>query len=217
MKDKRLFDMIGERLERHQSELAERQRETDGSMQELMARREAFAAAARRIVEGTLEPAVEQLRRHFDNAVMIEPQVEDDFRTVCRFEHTPRFPATVSLTFSLVPAKDYLSMIARCSLDVFPTLMEYRRSDEISCELENADQEVVLWVQEQILRFVDTYLLLETHPLYQRDNMVTDPVCGMRISFATAGSTLELGGRVFYFCSDVCRDEFQRKVAAAKG
>lgn len=216
MNNRRLFDMIGDRLERHQAEFAEQQKITDGSMQELMARREAFASVATRVVEGALEPAVEQLRRHFDNAVIVARQVEDDFCTVCRFVHTPRFPATVSLAFSLVPGAEYRLLTARYHLDIFPALMEYRREDEMICTLDNADKEVGPWVQEQILQFVDTYLLLETHPLYQKDNLITDPVCGMRISFATAGSTLELSGRVFYFCSDVCRDEFQKKVNASK-
>ena len=37
----------------------------------------------------------------------------------------------------------------------------------------------------------------------------TDPVCGMKVSRTTAAEELEYEGRVYYFCADVCRKEFE--------
>jgi len=210
-RNQRLLDSIRNRIERHQAELTERQKLVDGNMQELVAQRDQFAAVAGRIVESVIDPAIEQLRVYFDNAAVVERQVESDFRTVCKLAHTPRFPATVTLRISLLPGDGYSSIIARYHLDIFPALMEFSRGDEATFPIDSSDEAISLWVEEKILDFVDTYLLLETHPLYQKDNLVTDPICGMRISAATAATTMELGGHVFYFCSEVCKAAFQNK------
>ena len=40
-------------------------------------------------------------------------------------------------------------------------------------------------------------------------HMATDPVCGMEIEEAQAPATTEFEGRLYYFCSESCRDEFE--------
>jgi Cu+-exporting ATPase len=37
---------------------------------------------------------------------------------------------------------------------------------------------------------------------------VTDPVCGMKVTPATAQATAEYGGRTYYFCSVSCKENF---------
>jgi YHS domain-containing protein len=39
--------------------------------------------------------------------------------------------------------------------------------------------------------------------------IVTDPVCGMRIDPDDAAATAEHEGKIFYFCSEACRDRFE--------
>jgi Cu+-exporting ATPase len=39
--------------------------------------------------------------------------------------------------------------------------------------------------------------------------MVTDPVCGMRIDPEDAVATVEHGDETYYFCSEACRDAFE--------
>jgi YHS domain-containing protein len=39
--------------------------------------------------------------------------------------------------------------------------------------------------------------------------VVTDPVCGMRIDPDDAAATAEHDGKVYYFCSETCRDLFE--------
>ena len=36
----------------------------------------------------------------------------------------------------------------------------------------------------------------------------TDPVCGMSVRVADAVAATENGGRMYFFCSRVCKDEF---------
>jgi Cu+-exporting ATPase len=63
-------------------------------------------------------------------------------------------------------------------------------------------------VEDKIVGFVATYLHLETAQQYQTENTATDPVCGMQVSKARPGATLEHAGRTFYFCIDECRAKF---------
>jgi YHS domain-containing protein len=37
-----------------------------------------------------------------------------------------------------------------------------------------------------------------------------DPVCGMDVDPATAAATREHRGQTYYFCSAICRDDFDR-------
>ena len=42
-----------------------------------------------------------------------------------------------------------------------------------------------------------------------QDQIVTDPVCNMRIKQSDAVATVEYEGRTYYFCSQDCADSFQ--------
>lgn len=44
----------------------------------------------------------------------------------------------------------------------------------------------------------------------EKKRLVTDPVCGMKIDPDTAYSRIEHEGRVIYFCSRICEEEFKR-------
>jgi protein SCO1/2 len=43
--------------------------------------------------------------------------------------------------------------------------------------------------------------------------VVVDPVCHMRVAANPAGPRATVGGRTFYFCSDSCREQFERDPA----
>ncbi len=86
--------------------------------------------------------------------------------------------------------------------------MEYRRDKEEDFPLEGADTAIGLWVEEKIIEFVETYLRLETHPFYQKDNIVIDPVCGMQIYSVATTSKIEFPDRTIYFCSEACKEAF---------
>ena len=44
----------------------------------------------------------------------------------------------------------------------------------------------------------------------EKKHLVTDPVCGMKIEPETAYSKIEYEGRVAYFCSKHCEEEFKK-------
>lgn len=39
----------------------------------------------------------------------------------------------------------------------------------------------------------------------------TDPVCGMAVEKSTAAASTEHEGRTYYFCSEGCRQTFERE------
>ncbi len=40
--------------------------------------------------------------------------------------------------------------------------------------------------------------------------MIEDPVCGMQINIDTAPARTELDGEIYYFCSEGCKEAFER-------
>ena len=40
--------------------------------------------------------------------------------------------------------------------------------------------------------------------------MIEDPVCGMQINIDTAPAKTELDGEIYYFCSEACKEAFER-------
>ncbi len=202
-----LAKRISNRLEEHRHELADKQQQLDNSMKELLEQRERLAAVARRWIETVILPRMEELNRHFDNGKIEVLHTDADFSCICEFAHTPRFPATVRLRIALSPGNNE-RFTASYDLNIFPILMEFTQSYEETFPLDDDEEALAGWVEDRILDFVDTYLRLETHPIYQKDNTVIDIVCGMRIPSTSATSTVERHGRIFYFCSEHCKEAF---------
>jgi YHS domain-containing protein len=202
-----LNEKIALRLEKHHRELARDQRHLDASMQLLLARKERLATQAGRRLREIVLPRMGELLGHFDNGRVELQQGDDYFGCVCEFAHSPRYPATVRFSIVFVPGND-ASYTVRSDLNILPVLMEYPRYQESLFPYDGDDAPLAAWVEDRLLDFVDTYLRLETHPLYQKDNLVVDIVCGMHIPFTAATGSVEHKGRTFYFCSEHCREAF---------
>ncbi len=203
----RLSERIFSRLEQHKLDHADKQQQLDGRMKELLEQRERLAAVAKHKIETVILPRMEELARHFDNSKVEVLHVNADYNCICEFAHTPRFPATVRLGIALLPGNNDL-LTARYDLSIHPVLMEFNRNSEEDFPLDCDDEVLADWSDDRILEFIDTYLLLETHLFYQKDNTVLDIVCGMRIPSTSATSTAERDGRIFYFCSEHCKEAF---------
>lgn len=203
----RLAERIRNRFEQHRHDLADKQQQLDSRMKELLEQRERASTVAKRKIETVVLPRMEELQRNFDNSKLEILNIDADFSCLCEFAHTSRFPATVRLVIALLPGKDE-SLTARYDLNIFPVLMEFNRSVEEIFPFEGDEKALAGWVEDRILDFIDTYLRLETHPLYQKDNTVIDIVCGMHIPFTAATSSVVRDGRIFYFCSEHCKDAF---------
>lgn len=128
------------------------------------------------------------------------------------FGHTQRYPATATLRFWLWPAEDYRQLEVHYEIEILPIFMEYDRSDAQPFQLDGLlETDVTAWVEKKCYDFSDSYLKIETHPLYQKDNFVVDPVCGMRIPFFEVAATVSRGDHTFYFCPELCKEGFLRE------
>ena len=203
----RLAERILNRFEQHEHNLADKQQQLDGKMKEMLEQRERLVAVAKHKIETVIIPRMEELARNFDNSKVEVLHTDSDYNCICVFAHTPRFPATVRLGIALLPGKKD-ALTARYDLSIFPVLMEFNHNSEEVFPLDCDDEVLASWVEDRILEFIDTYLRLETHPFYQKDNTVLDIVCGMRIPSTSATSTIERNGRIFYFCSEHCKEAF---------
>lgn len=172
-------------------------------------RREQVASRAHELVESVIRPRIARLAIYFDNAELLPASETGDDRCVCSFRHTERFPATTKLEFAAHPdsQRGQIDMIYR--LEILPIFFDFNREDQLTLSADAVDvQAASSWVERKILQFLDTYLKLQEIDPYQQENLVTDPVCGMRINRTSAAAQMEYGGRTFYFCVGECRDKF---------
>lgn len=205
-----LSDRIRVRLDQHSRELVDQQCLLDDRMQEMLEQRERHLVAAKHGIEAIVRPRMEELLRNFDNASLEVLATDLECLCACEFKHIPRFPATVRLVIALSQGEEE-NLAARYDLNIFPILMDFTHTQKESFPIAACDVLLASWVDDRILDFIDTYLRLETHPFYQKDNSVLDIVCGMRIPSVAATSTVERHGRIFYFCSEHCKEAFLKK------
>jgi YHS domain-containing protein len=204
-----LNDRVLQRLERHRQQAIAAQKQLDHDMKTDLDNHEQFCAAANRILNEIIRPRMGELACHFANATLPSPGNSHDTSCFCSFAHSLQFPATVTLNLSLMPIETRPeAFTVRYDLEILPVFMEYRKSDSLQAGFTEDDTLIIQWVEERLLEFLDTYLKLETHPLYQKDNLVLDPVCGMRIPVISASCKTEHNGKIVCFCSEHCRNAF---------
>jgi YHS domain-containing protein len=167
-----------------------------------------YTAVADRLMQVVVRPRVEKLQSHFENAKL--PEARNSRHTcVCEFEHCSRFPATVRLELGITRDGEATTLLVQYKLEIVPVFFRYEGQDQLCTPLEAVQEDkVTAWVEDKIVGFVDTYLQLETADPYQAENVVTDPVCGMRVNKNHAAASLTHQGQVFYFCVEDCRARF---------
>lgn len=202
---------IEERLAQEQRIKQDKQHHMDREMELLLERQAAYKEAAQRILSSVVHPRTKAVCRHFENAKIKDFDPSKEFGCIVDFSHTRRYPAKASLGFSIWPGDDYNRIEVHYDIEILPILMKYDRTDAQGFPIDSLiETDVVAWVEKKILHFLDVYLSIETHPLYQKDNFVVDPVCGMRIPFFEVAATVERGEHTVYFCSEICKETFLR-------
>lgn len=205
-----LSERILQRIEKHRQQSMATQKQLDKEMKLELDNHERFRLAANRVLAEIIQPRMEELAHHFENASLMAPASNQETSCVISFAHSLQFPATVSLLFALLPCEVSTEFTVHYDLEILPVFMEYRKNDSLQVPFVGADESIAQWVDDRLLDFLDTYLKVETHPLYQKDNLVLDPVCGMRIPVIAAACKTEFSGITIHFCSEHCREEYLR-------
>jgi YHS domain-containing protein len=155
-------------------------------------------------------PRLEVLRDKFSDQVKVTPKVSPSTREAT-FEFQSNL-ARVTLRFSATTDRDVSKIILTSDLIIVPVLMHYDAHSELAFPINNIDTEAVArWIDDRIVSFVETYLALHENEYYLRDQVVTDPVAGVRFPKYAAGATLEHGGQTYYFVSVETRREFEKQ------
>jgi YHS domain-containing protein len=203
-----LESRIKEKLARSEEQRQAKREQLHNGMTELEARLARYTAVADHLTGEVLRPRLERLAGCFDNARLLEGE-GGRHGVVCRFERTPRFPATAILELGITRDGEAHNVEVRYSVTIVPIFFPYDREGHLVQYLDGLDEsKVAAWVEEKILGFVDAYLRLETLEPYQVENTVTDPVCGMHLNKALAPAQTEYRGVNYYFCVEDCRRKF---------
>jgi YHS domain-containing protein len=191
-----------ERRQLYKDHLKQRMREIDEHYQR-------FNRVADRLLGEVIRPRMEKLAGFFDNVERPGAGRPEQHHCLYRFRHTDRFPATTTLELSVCPDERIESVVVLYRLEILPIFFPFEGEDQIVFPLDQVeDERVAEWVDRKIVQFVDTYLRLEQVEYYQRENQVTDPVCGMRLNKIGAAAQVEYQGRMYHFCTEACARTF---------
>lgn len=186
-----------------------RREEVHREMSRLEDRLERFETLARQWLDELVVPRLEALGSVFPNREPLT-RVAGSYRAVQAFRHTDDFPVDAR-----VEARVWLDVASGRSRltfesSIIPILMDYEREGSIEYGLEAADPVAIgVFLDERIVRFVRDYLRVrEPDSPYQKDRLVTDPVCGMVLRRADVAAVLDHEGRRYYFCVAGCRERF---------
>jgi YHS domain-containing protein len=155
-------------------------------------------------------PRLEVLVKKFGDRVQVSPRVIPSTREAT-FEFQSKL-ARIRLRFSATTDRDITKVILRYDLDITPVLQRFDAHSELEFPLDAVDPEAVArWVDDRIVSFVKAYLSLHENEYYLKDEMVEDPVVGVRFPKFAAGATLERGGKTYYFVGEETRREFEQQ------
>lgn len=201
---------IQARLNRATARACEHQSHAQQRMAEVDRKSVRFNEIARPLVERQLRPRLQKAASFFDNAEVAPLNERSWNHCTAAFKHTERFPASTRLDLFVIPDDKVDNLVVVYDLSIIPIFFQFEGHDTLAIPVDQVDESsVARWVDRKLIEFVETYLRLEQADEYQRENFVTDPVCGMRINRNSAASQVQLSGVTYYFCIDECRRRFE--------
>jgi YHS domain-containing protein len=156
------------------------------------------------------KPRLEVLVKKFGDRVKVAPRLTPSTREAT-FEFESNL-ARISLKFSASTDRDVTQVVLGYDLNIIPVLTRFEGHSELAFPLDAVDPAAVAtWVDDRIVSFVKTYLSLHDSEFYLKDQMVEDPVAGVRFPKFAAGATLEWDGETYYFVDEETRREFEKQ------
>jgi hypothetical protein len=121
-----------------------------------------FQALAERLLQTHIRPRLAVLAGHFANVAPISAEEAGRHRCGYVFGPTGSFAATARLALAVYPDHLAEQMVLLRELDVWPATLPIQGRELLALPLHAVDdQQVTRWVEDILLQFVDTYLLLE--------------------------------------------------------
>jgi YHS domain-containing protein len=194
------------------------QQQTQQRLQEFQDRQgllKEYEKAQTRIVE-IAKPRLEALAKRAGERVKVTPAVSQTRRSAA-FEFKSS-KALIVLSFSVAPDQQVKQAVVECDLKVVPVLWKFDSHSEFSTPIDKVDAEgLTKWIDDRIVAFVTLFIEIHENELFDKAQMVEDPVSKLSFPKFAAGATLEHGGQTHYFIDEASKAEFakQKGVAAA--
>lgn len=183
--------------------------ETVQFMAELEPRRRRFEEIAPRLVDTIVRPRLQAVASYFPNAAPDRADRSD--RSAYWFGYCERFPADTKVEIAVEHDERVDNLVIHYELYIMPVFLKFDPHDKLTMPLDKVDEVAIEdWVEAKLLGFLDTYLRIDRGEEDFEDEVVVDPVCGMRISRSSAGATIDYRGHPYYFCTDECRQRFAK-------
>jgi YHS domain-containing protein len=173
-----------------------------------------YEKAQTRIVE-IAKPRLEALAKRAGERAKITPAVSQT-RRAATFEFKSS-KAKMDLTFAVAPDQDLKRAVVECDLKVVPVLWKFDSHSEFGTPIDKVDADgLTRWLDDRILSFVDLFIQVHEGEIFDKAEMVEDPVEKISFPKFAAGATLEHEGKMYFFIDERTKAEFARQKGIAK-
>ncbi len=178
-------------------------------MAEFGSRQRRFEQLAEHLLESVIRPRLDVVAVPF-NAQPIANR--GPFHCAYGFGYSERFPVTLRVEFA-IEFDARAEVVSVCyELHMMPVFIKYSAHDKMTLPLDEVSEEnVAAWVERRLLEFLDTYLRIDRGEPTLDEDLVTDPVCGMRLRRSDAVAQEDHRGHPYYFCTEACRRQFSEE------
>jgi len=172
--------------------------EAERYMTEVTTRRQRFEKLASRLTETVIQPRLEMLAGYFSNASLTENEALG--HCACWFGYCERFPASTKVAFAVEHDVHFVKVAVCYEASMMPVFIKLNERDKLTSPLDDLqDSAVAEWIEERLLEFLDAYQRIDRGGDDFDGEVVTDPVCGMRISRSSAVASDNYRGHPYFF------------------
>jgi YHS domain-containing protein len=181
-----------------------------GQMVDLQPRLTGFEQLATCLIADIIRPRLGVLASNFSNADL-DRQVQSH-ACAASFGYCQRFPASARIEFSIEHDDHVEKLVVRCEVRIQPVFLKYEPHDKLVLLIHECDEDqITSWVEQKIISFLTDYERLDRGDETLDVDLVTDPVCGMRLMRSTATGQECYLGHPYFFCAEECREKFMKE------
>jgi YHS domain-containing protein len=167
-----------------------------------------YETAQTKVVEA-VKPRLQALATRAGERVKVTPSVTQT-RRAATFEFKSS-KALILLTVSVMPDQKVQNLVVECDLKVVPVLWKFDAHSEFSTPIKTPDMAgLVKWIDDRIVAFVGLFIEIHEGDLFDKAEMVEDPIAKVSFPKFAAGATLEQGGKTYYFIDESSKTEFAK-------
>jgi YHS domain-containing protein len=168
-----------------------------------------YEKAQAQIVE-IAKPRLEALAKRAGEKAKVTPFVSQSRRTATFEFRSPR--AFITMIFSVTPDQHLKNAVVESELKVVPVLWKFDSHSEFRTPIANVDSAgLTKWLDDRILAFVNLYIEIHESDLFDKSEVVEDPIAKVTFPKFAAGATLEQGGKTYYFIDEKSKAEFEKQ------